>query len=99
MKAISKKTGEIVNLNGLSEIQQGNNTVYTDFADKRIDKKEIEFFYTREELEIENKRQEIAIAAMTGVIAAMGHLDVSSNVKLAIDYANEMAMQLGLTND
>lgn len=95
MRVLINKTGEIVFVNRADTIQCGRKTFY-EISGTRYSKEEIEFLYTEKELQAEHGVQEIAISVLPALIASRPNKKKKDAVKMAIDYAYEMAKQLGL---
>ena len=95
MRILINKTGEIVSVNRVETFQCGHKTFY-EISGTRYSKEEIEFLYTEKELQTEHSVQEIAISVLPALITAKPNKKKKDVVKLAIDYAYEMAEQLGL---
>lgn len=95
MRVLIKKTGEIVSAHRADIIQCGRKTFY-EISGARYPKEEIEFLYTNKELEAEHSVQEIAISVLPAIMASKPNKNKKDAVKIAIDYAYEMAEQLGL---
>lgn len=97
MRILINKTGEIIYANRVESIQIGRETYY-EISGMKYSKKEIEFLYTQKELEAEHTVQEIAISVLPALIALAPDKEIKDNIKKAINYAYEMAEQLGLTD-
>lgn len=95
MRILINKTGEIISVNRVNTLQCGHKTFY-EISGTRYSKEEVEFLYTEKELQTEHSVQEIAISVLPALIASRPNKKKKDVVKLAIDYAYEIAGQLGL---
>lgn len=97
MWILINKTGEVIYTNRVESIQAGRETYY-EISGMKYSKKEIEFLYSHKELEVVHTVQEIAISVLPALITLAPDKKIKDNIKKAIDYAYELAEQLGLTD-
>lgn len=95
MRAIIKSTGEVIELRD-DNVSSFCSTYYHEKeTGKMYEDREIELIYTRTDIDFIQSVREIAIAALPGVITAMGcKSTIERNVAIAIDYGYEMAEQM-----